>query len=271
MKPKPKYGYYCLKPYLLSLSLLMVLGFVLISYGLLVNHKLLFLIGIAIIAYAILTTAGWWLARYLIPGNRIKIARKIAISLDLSGSELILDVGSGRGLFAIEVAKILTKGKVIGIDLWESQRVNNSTSHHKLSQPTGNTISNARKNARIEGVEHKIEFLNMDATQLNFDTNSFDLTISGFVINHLWEYRFNVLKEIHRILKPGGRLILIDNYCDLTYFFLSTPHLFVLSYLRGKKAKMLTKKNWIKTFQKANFNIIKFYNRMGIIVIESNT
>ena len=271
MKPKPRYGYYCLKPYLLSFTLFMIGGFVMISYGLLLNHQLLFVIGIVTIAYAIITTTGWWLARYLIPGNRIDIARKIAKSLNLSGSELVPDVGLGRGLFAIEMAKILTKGKVTAIDLWESQSLNNSRYHHKLSQPTGNTITNAQKNARIEGVEHKIEFLNMDATHLNFDNNSFDLAVSGFVINHLWEHRFDVLDEINRILKPGGRLILIDNYCDLIYFVLSTPHLFFLSYLRKKKAKTLTKRNWIKTFQTANFHIIRFHTRMGIVVIDAKT
>jgi len=267
---KPNYGFYYFKPYMLMLATFLIIGFGILFVGKRIDRQLIQFVGVAIVAYGIFTTLGWALARYVIPGNRIMFAKKIASSLGLKGDEIVLDVGSGRGLYAIEVAKLLTKGKVIGIDLWNKSKMPNSIYHHKLSQPTGNTILNALKNAEIEDVSKKIQFQNMDANHLQFDTSSFNIVICGFVIGHLREYGLNVLLEIKRILKPGGRLILIDNFRDMTYFLLSTPHLFVLSYLRGTKARRLAKRNWIKNIKKAGFNIRRFEARKSIIVVEGS-
>ncbi len=267
-RKKPSYGFYYFKPYMLMLATFVVIGLGMLFGGNRIDQPPIQFIGAAIMAYGILTTLGWALARYVIPGNRIKFAKKIAVSLSLMGDELILDVGSGRGLYAIEVAKVLTKGKVVGIDIWNKEEISNPIYHHKLSQPTGNTILNAIKNAEIEGVSEKVQFLNMDANHLQFDMNSFDIAICGFVIGHLREYGLNVLQEIKRILKPGGRLILVDNFRDITYFLLSTPHLFVLSYLRGAKARRLAKGNWITNIKSAGFNIRCCEARKGIIIVE---
>ena len=265
---KPNYGFYYFRPYMLMLAIFLLIGLGVLFIGKGIDRKLVQFVGAAIVIYGILTTLGWALARYVIPGNRIIFAKKIASSLGLKGDEVVLDVGSGRGLYAIEVAKLLTKGKVVAIDLWNKERMPDSVYHHKLSQPTGNSILNALKNAEIEGVSEKIQCQNMDAIHLQFDTNSFDIAICGFVIGHLREYGLDVLQEIKRILKPGGRLIIIDNFRDMTYFLLSTPHLFVLSYLRGAKARRLTKRNWIKNIDEAGFNLCRLESRKSIIVIE---
>jgi ubiquinone/menaquinone biosynthesis C-methylase UbiE len=266
---KPSYGYYAFKYYMLMFCCLVFIGFALTSLGMQFNRKLFVYVGIGLVAYAVLTTLGWSFARYIIPGNRIEIARNVVASLNLSGHEIVLDVGSGRGLYAIEAAKALSIGKVIAIDIWEPGNTLDFKNPYKLTQPTGNTISNARKNARIERVEEKIEFLNMDANHTQFDSNFFDLVICAFVVGHQRENALNMLKEMNRILKPGGRLILIDNARDFTYFMLSTPHLFIYSYLRGTKAKQLTKKNWISRLEKARFQINRMKARRGIITVES--
>ena len=266
---RPNYGYYAFKYYMLMFCCLTLIGLLLALLGLQFNRKLFVYIGIGLVTYAVLTTLGWAFARYIIPGNRIEIARNIVDSLNLSGHELVLDVGSGRGLYAIEAAKTLSTGIVIAIDIWEPENTLDFKNPYKLTQPTGNTISNAQKNARIEGVAEKIEFLNMDGNHTQFDSNLFDLTICGFVVGHQRENALNMLKEMKRILKPGGRLILIDNTCDLTFFLLSTPHLFIYSYIRGTKAKRLTKKKWISRIDKAGFKINRLKARRGIITVES--
>ncbi len=269
-RKKPSYGFYYIKLYMLMLTTFVVIGLGVLLFGKRIDLPKVQFIGVTIVAYGILTTLGWAIARYVIPGNRIKFAKKVIASLSLKGNELILDVGSGRGLYAVEAAKMLTNGKVVGIDLWNEEEIPKSIYHHKLSQPTGNTILNALKNAEIEGVAEKIQFLNMDANHLQFDIDSFDIAICGFIIGHLREYGLNVLQEIRRILKPSGRLVLIDNFRDITYFLLSTPHLFVFSYLKGTKARRLTKENWITNVKSAGFNISRCEARKGIIVIKGS-
>ena len=160
-------------------------------------------------------------------------------------------------------------GMVIGIDLWEPEKVKDIVHQHKFSQPSRNTIQNARRNATLEGVDHKIEFINMDANRLQFADNTFDVAVCGFIVGHQGRYIPNTLKEIQRVIKPGGKLVLIDNFRDWTYFLLSTPHLFILSLMRGTKAKQLTDENWKNWVEKAGFQIEKVNKRKGIITIEA--
>ena len=54
-------------------------------------------------------------------------------------------------------------------------------------------------------------FLEMDATKLNFPDNSFDLVISTIMFHHLTEEQFvQATREIKRVLKPGGHFWLVD-------------------------------------------------------------
>jgi ubiquinone/menaquinone biosynthesis C-methylase UbiE len=264
----PSYGYYCFKPYMVMLSLFLVLGLGIGFFGIKLNRTLFFSLGVGLIIYGILTTLGWVLARYVIPGNRMKIARKVIKDIRLSGSEFVLDVGSGRGLFAIETAKVLTTGRVVGIDIWDPENISNLCHHHKLSKPTGNTIFNAKRNSEIEGVAEKVSFINMDGNSTQFDSETFDVVVCAFVVGHQGEYGINMLKEMNRVLKPGGKLIVIDSFRDLTYLLLATPHLFVVSYLRGTKAKRLTKKNWKLWIGAAGFSIQRFEAKRSIMVVE---
>ncbi|MCP4745008.1 MAG: class I SAM-dependent methyltransferase [Desulfobacteraceae bacterium] len=264
----PKYGYYYFTPYVCMLAVFVLTGAAAMAAGAQLNSRVFYYLGLATAVYGILTTAGWALARYVIPGNRVTVARQIIRGLKLKGSEQILDVGSGRGLYAIEAAKKLTTGQVKAIDIWDSKSIKNVAFHHKLSQPTGNTIDNAMQNATREGVAPKIEFRNMDAAHLEYADESFDIVICGFIIGHLWQSQDKVLKEIKRVLKYNARIVLIDNVRDITYFLLSTPHMFLWSWLRGRKAKRLSEQNWFKTIVRANFAIRRWKVRKGIIIIE---
>jgi len=75
-------------------------------------------------------------ARYILPGSPVKVAGDLIKSLKLRGDEVILDVGTGRGLYAIEAAKNLSRGKVIGIDIWDPKNVHQYLYHsQKLFDP----------------------------------------------------------------------------------------------------------------------------------------
>ncbi len=68
-----------------------------------------------------------------------------------TGSEMVLDVGTGRGLLMIGAAKKLTTGKSVGIDIWSAKDL------------TGNHPENTLRNAELEGVSAKVDVRSEDA------------------------------------------------------------------------------------------------------------
>lgn len=120
-------------------------------------------------------------------------------SLNFKGNEFVLDIGCGSGLLLIGAAKKLTTGKAIGIDIWTFDQSNN-------------TRSRTLQNAQLEFVQDKIEVFTMDITNTTFADASFDIIISGWVLHNISEHakRQSALYEINRILKPGGKIALMD-------------------------------------------------------------
>jgi arsenite methyltransferase len=117
-----------------------------------------------------------------------------------SGSEIVLDVGCGRGLMLVGAAKRLTSGKAIGVDLWSQQ------------DQANNSAAAALSNAAIEGVTERVEVKTADMRQLPFPENYFDVVLSSWAVHNLeaendWE---KALDEMIRVLKPDGTVILID-------------------------------------------------------------
>jgi arsenite methyltransferase len=121
------------------------------------------------------------------------IGRRQAIirALRLKTGERVLDIGSGPGHQALEMAPMVgPAGHVDGVDVSESM------------------LQIAR--ARCAGVTH-IEFHKADAAQLPFADGTFDAVMSSMVFEYLPDV-LRALKEAHRVLKPGGRVAIHD--CD---------------------------------------------------------
>lgn len=116
------------------------------------------------------------------------------------GDEAVLDAGCGRGLFLIGAARRLTTGRAIGVDLWQ-----------KRDQP-GNAPQTTLENARAEGVEDRVEILDGDLRDLPFEDGSFDVVLSSLALHNIHdrEEREGALHELARVLKPGGRLAIVD-------------------------------------------------------------
>ena len=105
----------------------------------------------------------------------------------------VLDIGTGSGLLAIELAK--TKNccfDITAVDISKSM------------------ISKARENARLNGVENKINFIHATASALPFSDNSFDLVISYASLHH-WFEPVTVFNEIVRVTGETGFAIIRDN------------------------------------------------------------
>ena len=121
--------------------------------------------------------------------NRITNASFLAF-LGLRGSESVLEVGSGLGLLAAEVAEAIPRGRVVGVEYSAAQL--------------------ARAPAGIAN----LTFRQGDAHQLEFDPGTFDVVYCRYLLEHVAN-PVQVLREVRRVLKPGGRLYVQENDISL--------------------------------------------------------
>lgn len=123
--------------------------------------------------------------------------KQIAENESVTGDEYLLDAGCGTGSVAINWAKILDKGKVVGIDIYGGM--------------SGNSPDQAYRNAELEGVINRIEFKNGNILEIPYPDNTFDIVTAGSVLHELRdeEEKIKALKEIKRVLKSGGKFITV--------------------------------------------------------------
>lgn len=120
------------------------------------------------------------------------IWRKKAIkSLIQDKPQLILDVATGTGDFAIHSYKILHPEKIIGADI-----------------SVGMMEVAAQKVEKL-GLKGKIEFTEQDSENLQFEDNAFDAVTVSFGVRN-FEHLAKGLSEINRVIKPNGHLVILE-------------------------------------------------------------
>ena len=125
---------------------------------------------------------------------------RILARLKLRGDEAVLDVGCGHGLLLIGAAKLLPRGRAVGIDLWSQW------------QQSGNSREATLRNAALEGVAQRVSVHDGDMRKMPFTDRSFDATVAHFAIHNVptREGRRQAIREIVRTLNRSGQVAISD-------------------------------------------------------------
>jgi len=114
--------------------------------------------------------------------------KRFVEKLSLTPEMTVVDFGCGPGFFTVELAK--HAGRVVGVDL------------------QADMLKKARRKTEKAGVQN-VEFLQSDGASLQLPDASVDL-IMLYTVFHEIADPDAAIKEFHRILKPSGRLVIVE-------------------------------------------------------------
>ena len=146
----------------------------------------------------------------------------------------VIDVGCGAGRTTIALAKIFS-GKITAFDLFNSDYIDGG----------GNTL--LERNLKLAGITDRVDIVQGDVTKTDFQTSTFDAIVSSFMIDHLGEKKHTALKEINRILKPQGRMLMI----------VLTPSLSSFAILNVLSFGLTSVNKWKKLFAGSGFKLLE--------------
>jgi demethylmenaquinone methyltransferase / 2-methoxy-6-polyprenyl-1,4-benzoquinol methylase len=132
-----------------------------------------------------------FLNRFLSVGIDIHWRKKAIRQLKDIDPKRILDVATGTADVAILTARILQPEKIIGIDISDGM------------------LGFGRKKIEKLGLQNLIELLNGDCETIKFEDNSFDAVTVAFGVRN-FQHLEKGLSEIKRVLRPGGKLVVLE-------------------------------------------------------------
>ena len=110
-------------------------------------------------------------------------------NLSIAPGERVLEVGVGTGLCLPMYPRTC---EVTAIDLSQAM------------------LDKASERVKDEGLTH-VKLLKMDAGEMTFPDDSFDIVIAAYVVTAVPDYR-KLMSEMIRVSRPGGRLVLLNHF-----------------------------------------------------------
>lgn len=139
--------------------------------------------------------------RHVSGRGKLRLWDGLLDELALRGDERVIDLGCGTGAALCAVAgRLDAGGRAVGVDLW-----------HPLQQ-WGNALDRTVANVAAAGVADRVEVRTGDVKDLPDADGSFDVVLSSFAIGEerIPGHHDRVAAEALRLLRPGGRLVVVE-------------------------------------------------------------
>jgi ubiquinone/menaquinone biosynthesis C-methylase UbiE len=124
-------------------------------------------------------------------GNGEEIRKEIGSRIPRDKKLKVLDVGTGFGINVAFLARWLAKGSAI----W-------------TVDPSKEVLTEVKAALDVENA-HMVRFVVATADDLEFEDGFFDVVVSVMVLHHIEKLQ-PALKEMARVLKPGGIMLVVD-------------------------------------------------------------
>jgi SAM-dependent methyltransferase len=110
---------------------------------------------------------------------------------------LVLDGGCGAGRTTIGLARALPAARIVALDRFDAGYI------------AGGGRDLLTRNLALSGLSGRVQIEAGDLTAMPFGDAQFDAAVSAHALDHLGPAKLRGLQEMARVLKPGGRLLLI--------------------------------------------------------------
>lgn len=155
------------------------------------------------------------------------------VDLFSSDNDLILDAGCGAGRTTIALSKVMKNSRIISLDRFDSNYIEKGG------------VALLEKNIKVAGIADRVQVARGDVTGLKMQDAAIDTVVSAYMMDHIGKKQLIGLKELFRVLKPGGKFLLIVLVPGLTTFAIG--NLFCL--------KLTSRKKWKSYFQQIGFKL----------------
>lgn len=146
------------------------------------------------------------LNRVISLGSDVKWRKKVIKLVSDSRPQRVLDIATGTGDLALQFAEAIPQAKITGLDLSEGM------------------LAVARKKAGKQSLE-RVEFIKGDSEALPFEDNTYDAITVSFGIRN-FEHLEAGLKEIYRVLQPGGLFVVLETSVPTRFPWKQGYHLY---------------------------------------------
>lgn len=157
------------------------------------------------------------------------------VDLFSGDKDLILDAGCGSGRTTVELSKVFKNGQIVALDLFDPKKTEDISSRKLLE-----------RNLKIAGITEKVRIVQGDVTKLEFKDKTFDSIVSTLLLNNLGKAKLTGLKELYRVLKPGGKILIVVPTASLHTFAVMSVMCFILT----------SRKEWRSLFRQAGFQLL---------------